>query len=188
MIESIPSTELKNWLPLFGVILGALIGLVGSLLTHRFNANQAKIKLKSEQQQIAIRTKREKLEELYILLGHWNNMFFSKYLDLRLVMEDQITYNQHLDNVISGKIDKKVDFQRIEMLLNIYGKELLPLYEKVIKLRSNVNDIASKHKSDYKQGSVNGSSYVKPYTDAQFQLGEAIENLKRELASLVQHA
>lgn len=188
MLEIIKSVDMKTWMGLAGVLVGASLGLVGVFIANRSSLSRLKLQLEKEQQRNHSQLKREKLEELYILLSHWISMFFSNYFKLTLVMKNEIDYNQYLDEIISDGADKKVDFQRIEMILNIYGRELLPAYHKVLGWREKVNDIAAAHKMDYKNGKVNGERYITPYTTVHTELEKSVETLKAELAELAVNA
>lgn len=188
MLEIIKSVDVKTWMGLAGVFIGALLGLIGVFVANRSSLSRLQLQLEKEQQRHHSQVKRERLEELYILLSHWINMFFGHYFKLTLVMKNEIDYNQYLDEIISEGADRKVDFQRIEMILHIYGRELLPSYHKVLEWREKVNDIAAAHKSDYKKGKMNGEKYVAPYTAVHTELENAVESLKKELAELAANA
>ncbi|HCH32825.1 MAG TPA: hypothetical protein DE045_07785 [Oceanospirillaceae bacterium] len=188
MLEILKSVDLKSWIGLAGVLLGALLGLIGVFLANRSNLSRLQLQLENERQRHHFQVKREKLEELYVLLSHWVNMFFSHYFKLTLVMKGEIDYNQYLDEIIADGADKKTDFKRIEMILHIYARELLPTYNEVLEWRGKVNDVSAAHKADYKQGKCNGEEYIKPYIAVHTQLENKVEKLKSELAELAANA
>jgi len=170
-----------------GVLVGALLGLLGVLLANRSNLTRLKLQMEHERQSKSSDIKRERLEELYVLLSHWINMFFNHYFKLTLVMRDEMDYNQYLDEIINSGNKNKTDFQRMEMIINIYGHELLPNYNQVLECREKVNDIAATHKSDYKKG-LNGTKYLKPYTAAHQKLDKSVEQLKNQISELAKNA
>lgn len=139
MLEILKSVDIKSWIGLAGVLLGALLGLIGVFFANKSNLSRLQLQLENERQRHHSQVKREKLEELYVLVSHWLNDFFSHYFKLTLVMRGEIDYNQYLDEIISDGKDAKTDFQRIEMILHIYGRELLPTYNKVLEWRAKVN-------------------------------------------------
>lgn len=188
MLEILKSVDIKSWIGLAGVILGALLGLIGVFFANKSNLLRLQFQLKNERQRYHSQVKREKLEELYVLVGHWVNYFFSNYLKLILVMKGEIDYNQYLDEIISDGKDQKNNFQRMEMILHIYGRELLPTYNKVLECRKKVNKISATHNADYKKGKLNGEQYIEPYTTVHLQLENAIEELKNEIAELAANA
>ncbi|MFV1872100.1 MAG: hypothetical protein ACMZ64_02065 [Oleiphilus sp.] len=176
--------------PLIGlasVLVGALLGLLGVLLANKSNLASLKLQMEHERQSKSSDIKRERLEELYVSMSHWVNLFFSYYFKLTLVMREEIDYNQYLDEVISDGNKNKIDFQRQEMIINIYGRELIPAYDKVLKSREKVNDIAAAHKADYKKGN-SGSKYLKPYTAAHQELEKSVENFKKQIAEVITNA
>lgn len=188
MLDTIMSIDVNTWMGLVGVLAGALLGLIGVFVANHSSLARLQLQLKQEQQRHHSQVKREKLEELYILLSHWVNMFFSHHFKLALVMEGKIDYNQYLDEIISDGADNKVDFQRIEMILNIYGRELLPSYQKVLEWREKVNEIAAAHKLDYKMGNTNGEKYLGTSVAVHKELEKSVMSLKKELAELASGA
>jgi len=184
MLEILKSVDLKSWVGLAGVLLGAVLGLIGVFFANKSNLSRLQLQLESERQRNHYQVKREKLEELYILLSHWINMFSGHYFKLTLVMKGAIDYNQFLDEIIAESADTKTDFQRIEMILHIHARELLPTYTEVLEYRGKINDISAAHKADYKKGKQNGDDYIGSYTSAHTQLENAVGRLKNEIAEL----
>ena len=70
MLEIIKSVDLKSWIGLSRILLGALLGLIGVFLANKSNLSRLRLQLESESQRNYSQVKREKLEEFYILLSH----------------------------------------------------------------------------------------------------------------------
>ncbi|KZY44181.1 hypothetical protein ABMY47_10205 [Pseudoalteromonas sp. BZP1] len=183
MLEIIGSIDAKSWIGFFGVLIGAGLGFSGVIFANISSSARLKLQMEMEKQHERNVIKRERLEELYVLISKWINNAFSYYFNLTLVMKGKIDYNQYLDEIIEDGNSKKVDFQRIEMILNIYGRELLPLYEDILKSREKINNMASEHKNSYREGR-DCKSYIKPYSLLHKELELQVENLKLKLAEL----
>ena len=168
------------------VILGGFIGFIASIAKDYF-VEKTKRKYKE------IELKREKAEELYILLEKWANSFFNRSNYLTLVMKNNISYNEYLDYIVENS--NKVDYIRIEMLLKIYFKKMLPLkiyfkkmlpsFELIIKQRDEINDIIDLHKKEYQNGCFNGERYIEPLMRETLITTKLVEKLKEEVAIFV---
>ncbi len=158
------------------VILGGFIGFIASIAKDYF-VEKTKRKYKE------IELKREKAEELYILLEKWANSFFNRSNYLTLVMKNNISYNEYLDYIVENS--NKVDYIRIEMLLKIYFKKMLPSFELIIKQRDEINDIIDLHKKEYQNGCFNGERYIEPLMRETLITTKLVEKLKEEVAIFV---
>ncbi len=163
-----------------GVIVGAVLSLFGAWLTMRSNLQQAKLKFEYDKKVSQGNLRRERLEELYILVCHWSNEFFADYMALGLVMDGHQSYNEYLDDFNSRQ--RSHDFSRIEMIVDVYGQALTDEYQSVIVARSRINEIRHLHKCAYKCGET-GERYKKPAADAQLLMGQALDQLKLAIAA-----
>jgi hypothetical protein len=179
IIEKLSVIPSGAWIGLAGVVIGAIISIFCVCLTNRSNTNQLRMQLEHERQSRTEDLKRERLEELYILVGHWLNMFAGHYISLSMVMQGKLDYNQHLDQVIEGSKKQSHDFNRLRMLLDIYARELKPAYEKVLEARDELNEIATKHRHAYERGDLDGKRFLKPYTTTQLKIERLGEALKK---------
>ncbi|MFB9215709.1 hypothetical protein [Vibrio sinaloensis] len=187
MLEILKLVDAKSWIGFFGVLIGAGLGLSGVVFANRSSLSRLKLQLETERQRESNQVKRERLEELYVLMSQWVNKFFSNFFKLTLVMEGTIDYNRYLDEIIEEGKSSPVDFQRMEMILNIYGRELLPAYQDILKCRDQIAEMATAHKVDYKQGK-NCKNYVEPYSLLHAELELRVEKLKTQLAGLASNA
>lgn len=184
MIELIKEVDLKLFLPLLGVVIGGIFTLLGVVIANKSSETRLKIQIESEHHKKQIQLKREKLDNLYILLTNWRNMFFSYTMNISLIMEGKINYNEHLDRVIKGDFNDNIDFQRLEMIVNIYIPELLPNFNNVLELREKIMNVRDQHKKDYSSGKVNGEKYISPLMDAYSNFDSEIEKLRANIAKL----
>lgn len=73
-----------------------------------------KYQLNHEKEMLEQYLRRERYEELYVLVEHWLNGLFGVFLNLYLVMQGKIDYNTHLDYVTESAGSTKHDLQRQE--------------------------------------------------------------------------
>lgn len=179
MLESILNFKSEAWIGVIGVLLGTLLSVFSAWLTNRSSLMQLKVKFKHEEKLSAGKVRKERLEELYILVCHWSNMFFSQYMNLGLVMRGHISYNDYLDMVNSS--ENKYDYSRIEMIVDIYGGGVAEAFKAVEIARGVVNDVSARHKSAYKRGE-SGEGFVDPANEAQLLIGDALDAMKRAIA------
>jgi len=91
-------------------------------------------------------------------------------------MKGQIDYNKYLDEIRESPA-KKVDYNRISMIIDIYCAELQEPYAAILKIRDEINDIEFAHKKAYLSGQP-GKLYLEPAGKAQMKLGKACDDLK----------
>jgi len=186
--------EILNWAPseawvgLIGVFFGAFISMISAFISASAANKQLKFQLEHEKVRASKTLKREKMEELYLLLDKWLNSFFSRYMKLTLVMKGSISYNDYLDQINSDPSSSNVDFSRLAMIIEIYGSELSDIYKSVLDARSSLNDIDIQHKHAYKAGDVDGRRFIEPFTGAQVELESRIELLKSKVAEVARGA
>lgn len=184
VIKMFSDVKPEAWIGLLGVAVGAVLSIVGVLLTSYFNSKNLKIQLSHQAQEKSRSIKRERLEELYILTENWLSAFSSSYLSLSLVMKGEIDYNQHLDLFIADRKNNSHEFYRLQMIIDIYGGGLQGELEKIIKLRDVVNKIAFLHKNEYKAGNLDGTKFLQPYTDANLKLLDEGDSFKGKIAKM----
>ncbi|MFW3344723.1 hypothetical protein ACN9K5_00770 [Aliarcobacter butzleri] len=162
----------KYLLLILGAVIGFITAILKDILVERTKKKNKYIELK-----------REKAEEVYILLEKWANSFFNRSNYLTLVMKKNISYNEYLDYIVENPT--KVDFICIEMLLKIYFKDMLPSYELILKQRDEINDIIALHKKEYQNGCFDGNIYIEPLMRETLITTKLVEKLKEEVATFV---
>ena len=187
-MEALSNAPSEAWVGLVGVVVGAAISIFGVWLTNRSSIKQLRIQLDHEKDTNEDALRREKLEELYVLVDKWLNGIFSLYLKLTLVMRGEIDYDQYHDHVTEEGKEKTVDFSRLGMIVDIYGHKLQPSYKKIMDAREELNKVSAAHKRAYKSGDINGEKYLEPYTDALLKLEGLTESLKKEIAVYAKNA
>lgn len=175
------------WVGLLGVIFGSLLTTLGVWLTNSSNRKQLKLQLEHEKRLQSQQLAKERLEELYVLVCHWQHGMFSNYMNLTLVMKGHTDYNQYLDTLINEKPSTGVDFSRLEMIIGVYGEQVQPEYDATLKIREHINHIEAEHKSAYRRGEP-GGAFLKPLSDAQLEFGTVCDALKDKIALAAREA
>jgi len=188
LIELVAKVPSEAWIGLIGAVVGAVLSLLGSWLTSLSSIKQLKLQLSHQERVEHERAKQERLEELYMLIGHWSNEIFGKYLYLTLVMKGQNDYNNYLNYIIENSSNFKHDFNRIEMIVDLYGNELKEDYLNIIAIRDRWNKIESEHKKAYKSGEIEATRFLKPSADVQLEIGKAVDDFRKKIAKVVRNA
>jgi hypothetical protein len=147
MLAAIKNAPPAAWLALIGVLLGSALAIFGSWLTNRSNLKSLKIQLAHQTQSERQRIHRERLEELYVLSGNWVNAMLSHTISLLSVMEGKLDYNQHLEMFLADDQYKQYDYNRVEMIVDIYGADLKQCYADILKARERLNEITALHRN-----------------------------------------
>ncbi len=180
LLSKIPAVA---WFSLLGVLIGASLSLVGVKLSNNSSIERLQLQLQHEKEIRSSALQRERLEELYVLLGSWLSLIFNNSFSQAMVMQGKLTFNQHLDQVIEGGKDAKYNFNRLEMIVDIYASNLNESYQAILTAREELNKIATDHKLEYEAGNLDGEKFIKPYVAAQVKIEELVEKLKREVAN-----
>ncbi len=189
MIEILQKVPSEAWIGLSGVIIGAFISILGFWLTNRANISQLQLQLNHEKETHKKNLNRERLEELYVLIGNWQNAMFVNSISLSSVMKGETTYNEHIDSMIKNSSSKTSDFTRLEMIVNLYAHSIKSEYDKIIGARSELNDIETNFKLKYKEVGPehNDEQFLEPYMEAQSKLKKNGDDFKKTIADYVKN-
>lgn len=119
------TTWLQAYGQLIGVAIGSVLTGVVAVLLAFFNNRSSDLRLRMQQthdlQRESQRITRDRLEELYVLAGHWISAL-EQYgiLGLRLA-RGLLTYKQYVDLQLKNGEKSQVQKSRMELLLDVYG-------------------------------------------------------------------
>lgn len=162
-------------------IITAIVTLSAVFLTNRGNTNRLLLQLKHERKSKRDDLYRTKLEDLYILIVKYIKLLGSHYLPYLKVMEGELNYNQALDLTIESGSRDMLDFDRLQMLIDIYFPHLQESLNKLLEVRDDLNKIMNAHKNEYKQGNLDGRKFIKSTLEALDQLDKTGDRLKKEI-------
>lgn len=182
-MEVLSKVPPEAWIGLAGVAIGSALSILGTWLTNRASLERLNTQLRHERESANRDLHRAKLEELYTLVGAWLNSMAGYYLSLSMVMQGKISYNDHLDVSTKGNIGKSYDFNRMEMIVDVYGHDVKCEYKKVMKLRGELNSLANDFKKSYENGNLEGEKYLNPFVNLQIQIERATKELQARIAT-----
>lgn len=134
--------------------------------------------------------KRKKLEELYISIDRYTTILVRMNFMWPKVMDGELTFNQGLDLQINSNTseEEKRILPEIEMLVNFYFSNFLPVYVNFAKKREALHDLYDDFKFAYKvKGpTVDYSINKKEFLKTLFELDGAAKNLLNEVANYAQ--
>lgn len=156
MIELLKSIPATVYTALIATIITALATLFGVLIAQRGGIRRLRISLENEKNTRKNDLLRQRIEELYLLSSQFATQLFSHYLPYLSVMENQMTYNQALDQTIEQGKAIRYDFNRIDMIIDLYFLSIREHYECLLQQRDRANEILAAHKREYKNGDLDG--------------------------------
>lgn len=171
---------------LVSAIITATITLIGVWLNNRSNTYRLKLQLEDSRLTKRDEILRDRLEELYLLSEKWVNALSSNYYPYFSVMKGEMSYNQALDMTIEQCKNNTCDFNKINMLIDLYFHDIKLHYDEVCEARSKANLILDEHKKEYKSGNTDGRSYLKPLNVAHYEIAEKGEALKCAIIKLAE--
>jgi hypothetical protein len=131
-----------------GSVLTGVFTLLGVWLASRSSQKQLTIKLRHEGEKENHERLRVRLEELYSLIGLWQNVVGSYYLTYLKVMDGTLTYNQALDITNSNK--SSIDANRMFTLAELYFPSAHGSLAELKKLRDQMAAIQTDFKLAHK--------------------------------------
>lgn len=172
----------KALIPFLASIITAIVAFTGVYFTNKANNERLRLQLEYEKEIKKKELTRDRAEELYELVDVWLQGMFVNYLNLSFVMEGKFDYNQYLDQIIEHGNKSEHNFTRLQMIIKVYFQELLPTYNDLIEIRSELNNISTEHKRAYERGGFDGQEFLKPYASLQFKFEKTGGRLKDEIA------
>jgi uncharacterized protein affecting Mg2+/Co2+ transport len=162
----------------------ALAGVAIAVISSSFWAvMNRRWQIADHKRQIAI----EKGEQVYGLIKRWKDYNTTWFSHCKLVMTDQIDYNEFLDISIKEgeKFDSQVD--KIDFIIAVHFPELSDDWDRCVKLVWASSEIESQFKNDYKAGIHTGAQHLpnlrQATLDAYSQLEATLRNLAKSARS-----
>jgi hypothetical protein len=116
------------------VIIGGIIGFFASIAKdYLIESKKEKDKLKN--------IKREKLEEAYIQFSKWFSDFSINNLGIIVVMQNVLEYDEYTKKRKEYSENLVIDFTKLEMIINIYGDNLLTDFSLIMTKRDEISKI-----------------------------------------------
>lgn len=169
------------------VLIGALIGggatIAASTQTARNSRKILEAEHNNQHETQRRNVLREKGEEFFCLIEAWSTTIFTSHLPLYAVMKGEATYNDFLDHQISNLKIRTYDFNRFEMLSQVYFPSLETYISEARSKLEEHNEIVTEYKLYYEEGNQASQHHLEQFVDAQNLFENAVEALKKALAS-----
>lgn len=165
----------------------AVATLTGIFFTNQANNERLRIQLNYEQKEKQKELIRSKLEELYILFKQWHTNITSVYLTHASVMAGKLDYKSALEMEKDRQEKSLVDFNRLEMLIDLYFPKLKPDYVKVIEVRGIASEIMLAHREQCFSDGVDGKKFFDPFLKALDNFDKEIDKFIRLIAEEAKH-
>jgi hypothetical protein len=165
--------EKETW-SIIGIIVGFGLSVLKDFISEKTKKNFKENELK-----------REKAEELYILLEKYKDSFFIKCNDLSTVLKKDLIYNEYLDKTIKVS-SENYNFSRMEMLLKIYFKELYPKYKLVKKQKEEFYKIEDNFVFENQHDNLEeNKKNLSLLLDESLNINKLIFNLQGDIANII---
>ena len=185
MLEVLKTIPPEAYTAFVTALLTASVTLVAVHLTNRNNTTRLLRQLDHEKSLNRERIRRERGEELYVLSEKYFTWLVSDYLPYLRVMQNELTYNEALDLTLASDNSDRPDFQRLEMLVDLYFPDLTKPLQAVFSPRDQANKLLAIHKTAYKQGETDGRKYIRTMNDILAELQQATAEFREQAVRLV---
>jgi hypothetical protein len=123
----------------------------------------------------------EKGEELYALISQWSQSLLANCLPFLMVMRGRITMSDALDINSKNPLPAGFQFERIEMLIDVYFPSARYHYEKCIAARTALNRVYANFDQAARNSSLGMEAHIDPYVSAQNDFNSASSQLKKSV-------
>lgn len=154
-------------------LIGAVIGASSAIGVGLLNNSHER---KLQRQHIY----RERLEELYILVGQWSRLRLEHFGRVISFMRGETTQDEYYNHKI--KLPVNFDFSRLEMIVNMYGVVLKPSFNSLREILEQMRFI-EKGIEEF-NAVVKKEALIEPYAQQQHQFNSAIELFKTEIVKV----
>lgn len=175
---------IATWQTLIGTLLGAAIAFGGIWWNSRSSFKQLKHQLEHVEKLQRQQVFRERLEELYGLIGKLDGYVFVEILHAGMLAEGIMSEEEYLQRYPTTEVETPVDHTRLEMLVGIYGKKFRSTYETANNARNGVIALKGEFERLYLKELPTQEIYnslIKAHDEFQ----EAVKALKAEIAESV---
>jgi hypothetical protein len=124
----------------------------------------------------------EELEELFVLFKKWASNIDLIYINHARAMKGDIDYLVMLGMEIERSNENSFDFDRLEMLINLYFPNIKLAYERLIETRTKANKFMLEYGNQYVAGNTDGRKFLAPFLDAQNEFSKEAERVIKLIA------
>lgn len=173
-------THLSSILAWGSALLTGLFAVLGVWISNRSSLKQLEVRLQHEADRDAREALRQRLEELYALVGRWSIEVVTHYFPYLRVMDGELTYNQALD--ITNQRGVTVDSVRMFTLAELYFPSAQGALGILVSSRDQAAEIHSVFKEQYKANGQPSAAAAYELRSVLKQFDAAVATYKAELA------
>lgn len=162
-------------------VLTGLFAVLGVWISNRSSLKQLVVRLEHEADRDAREAVRQRLEELYALVGLWSNELVTHYLPYLKVMDGELTYNQALEITIRREIP--VDSVRMFTLAELYFPSAQGALGILVCTRDKAARIHDEFKENYKADGRPSAAAASVLRSVLQEFNSAVDAYKAELAT-----
>lgn len=133
----------NSLLPVFTAIVAATATLFGVFFTNRSSENRLRLQLDHERDQREKEKHTSRLEELYVMIGHYASAVSSFYTPYLSAASGQVSLRWARDKSMEEGYKKAPDHERLEMMFYLYYPQLKSDFD---LFKAVVQDVFSKWK------------------------------------------
>lgn len=165
-------------------LLGGLIALLGVYLTNRHNATVVRAQQLNDRARETSNLLRERGEELYVHTHKWLGNLTAFYFRRNAVMRGQISMADLTDMELEDLKDAH-DITRLEMLIDVYFKQIRPAYDEVVAARDYVNKIWAAFELRHRTGDIDSDPYIQSFLKAHSSVAHKGDDLKTKIVEAI---
>lgn len=175
---------IATWQVLIATLLGAALTFAGVWWNSRSNFKQLNLKLGHEEKLQRQQLSRERLEELYGLIGKWDDRLFAEVLHTGMLVQGLISHEEYLEHYPTTEVENLVDYTRLEMIVGIYGKSFKSAYEDANEAKKLLVALEGEVERKYLDG-LHTEQILASLMEAHATFQHAVKVLKEKIAESV---
>lgn len=178
--------SIDNYAELFSTAITTLIppaaALFGVYLANGASIQRLNLQLENENNRQREKIYLEKVEEIYVLTGRYIDTLASHYFLIKEIMKKQIGYEEVSKKVQEDKEVLQTDFERIQMLVDIYFPSLKEELKILLRTRRTGGMIMKRYQEEANIPGI-GQQYVMPMSRVIEDLEDLSREIKRSIAT-----
>jgi hypothetical protein len=182
MIDLLKQIPVTFYIAFLTALFTAVATLAGVFITNKANNQRLVLQLDHDREIKQKQLMREKLEELYLLFKEWHLNIEMIYINYTSSMKGDIDYKTLLDIEVERGNKNTLDFNRIEMLIDLYFPNIKPTYAMVIAARTKANYFMLVYGNQCQEGNTDGKKFVDPFLKAQDKFSQEAERVIKLIA------
>ena len=161
ILTTLSNTPVEAWQGLIGALAGGLLTFIAVSQTNKSNLMVLKLQLEHAEKLQLQQLSRERLEELYGLIGKWSDFVFSAVVHAGMFIQREITYEEYMSRYSLKEVEGMtlVDYTRIHMIIGVYGKSFRESHQTAKNAIDKLLSVIGTYETALRQGASNEGMY-----------------------------